>query len=105
MAQVRPKILLRYGRINLPIRVPISDQLVDPLAFTYLSADTPSGQSSINVKNITGFFANQILLIGEPGQQGSEIIQTSHSTNPSVLTIQLASSTVYPHSAGTKIYR
>lgn len=105
MSQVRPKILLRYGRINQPIRVPMSDQLVDPLAQTLISSDAAAGASTLTVANITGFAINQILLIGNPGLQGSEIVKTSASVSPvSPNTISLASALVYAHTANTPVY-
>lgn len=100
MAQIRPKILLRYGRINLPIRVPMIDQTVDALN-TFLTADTASASTTLTVKNITGFAINKILLIGEAGNQGSEIIKTSTSVAPTGSTVTLASATVFPHSSST----
>lgn len=105
MSQIRPKILMRYGRINEPVRVPFYDLLVDPLTKTVLTADTASGVNTLTVKNITNFAVNQILLIGEPGQQGSEIIKTHASTAPSGSTITLASNLVFPHSSSTWVYR
>ena len=101
--KIRPKILLRYGRINEPIRVPILDLLVDPIAETFLNSDTASGTGSLTVKNITGFAVNQILLIGEIGSQSSEIIKTHAVTAPTGYTLTLASNTTQPHSAGSRI--
>lgn len=106
MSQIRPKILLRYGRINLPIRVPISDQLVDPLTQTFITTAAVAGASSLTVANITNFARNQVLLVGEPGLQGSEIISTSSTTSPSSpATITLASALIYAHPANTPVYR
>lgn len=70
---------------------------------TYLNSDTASGVSSLSVKNITGFAANQILIIGDIGGQNSEIIKTHAVTAPSGSTITLAAATVFPHSASTYI--
>ncbi len=93
---------MRYGRQNQPIRVPIETLLVDNTG-TFLTADTASGSGTLTVKNITGFAINQILLIGDAGNQGSEIIKTHASTAPTGSTITLASNTVFPHSAGTSV--
>jgi hypothetical protein len=105
MSQIRPKILLRYGRINEPIRIPISDQLVDPLAQTFLSADSVPSVTVISVANITGFAINQILLIGEPGNQNSEIVKTSATVAPATGQVTLTAGTVYGHTASTPVYR
>lgn len=103
--EVRPKILLRYGRINLPIRVPIIDELVDPLAQTFLASSAAALDGTLTVANITGFDSNQILLIGDPGNQSSEIVRIDSTTQPSGSTITLATSTVYAHPANTPVYR
>lgn len=102
MNQIRPKILLRYGRINQPLRIPIYDLIIDSIP-SMLTADMPSASSTLTVKNITGFAINQILLIGEPGNEGSEIIKTHSSTAPTGSTITLASNTVFPHSSSTPV--
>ena len=104
MAQIRPKVILTNGRVQMPLRVQILDLLVGDPIKTFLTSDTASGVSTLTVKNIQGFSTNQILLIGEPGNQGSEIIKTHASSAPSGSTITLASSTTLPHSASTFIY-
>lgn len=72
---------------------------------TYLTTNTASGVSSLSVKNITGFLKNQVLLIGEMGNEGTEIIKTLAATDPSGSTIDLATATTtaFPHSAGTPV--
>lgn len=102
--QIRPKILLRYGRINLPIRVPMYDQLVDPLAQTFLIADASASSGSLSVANSTGFAINQILLIGEIGNENSEIIKTSASAAPSSQVITLATALTFAHTTNTPVY-
>ncbi len=101
MSQIRPQIQMRYGRQNQPVRVPISNMLVDPVAQTYLQSDIAAGSSSIIVQNITNFATNQILLIGDPGNQNSEIIKTSGA--PSGSTITLATNTKFAHTASTPV--
>lgn len=103
MSQISPVIDLRYGRQNQPIRVPIDPLLVDPPAQTFLSADAAAGVSQISVANITGFAVNQILLIGDPGNQNSEIIKTSTSSPPASGIVFLASTTAFAHTASTPV--
>jgi len=103
--QTRPKILMRYGRINLPIRVPIIDELVDPLAQTFLVNNTTGGSTNLVVANIIGFEINQVLLIGEPGNENSEIVFTSSVTAPTGSTITTNSGILFPHAANTPVYR
>lgn len=101
--KIRPKVLLRYGRINQPIRVPIYDLLVDSQT-TFLVTDSLVGATSLSVKNTTSFAVNQILLIGAPGQQGSEIVKVSSTVAPTTGTITLAGPLMQPHGANTTIY-
>jgi hypothetical protein len=58
--QIRPKLLITYGRQNQPLRVPGSDLLLNAHK-TFLTADMASGSGTLTVKNITGFAINQIL--------------------------------------------
>jgi len=72
--------------------------------FTYLSADATSGGSTLTVQSIVGFGVNQILCIGEIGEEQSEVIKTHATTAPSGTTITLASNLVFNHSQDTKVY-
>lgn len=69
-----------------------------------LGADVAAGASTITVVNINKFAVNKILLIGEFGEEKSEIIKTHASSAPSGTTVTLASNTVFAHPAGTKVY-
>jgi hypothetical protein len=71
---------------------------------TFLSTDMASASGTLTVKNITGFAINQVLIIGELGNEGTELIKTHASTAPTGSTITLASNTVFPHSSGTPVY-
>ncbi len=71
---------------------------------TYLTADIAATVGSITVKNIKGFAINQVILIGELGAEGSEIIKTHSATAPTGSTVTLASNTLLPHSSGDKVY-
>jgi len=104
MAQIRPNLQLAYGRSQMPLRVDIRDLLVGDPVQTILSADIASGSGTLTVKNISGFAVNQVLLIGEPGTQQAEIINTHASTAPSGSTVTLAANTVLNHSSSTVVY-
>jgi len=95
--------MMRYGRQNQPVRVPIENMLIDPTAQTYLQSDVTAGSSTITVQNIANFAINQFLLIGDAGNQNSEIIKTSAGTPPSGSTITLASNLQFAHSASTPV--
>src|SRR3990167_7817035 len=75
-----------------------------PQQISFLTADAASGVSTFTVKNILGFAVDQILLIGELGHEGSEIVKTSSSTAPSGSTITLTTTTSLPHYQGDKVY-
>ena len=100
--QRRPKILLKYGRSNAPLRAPIFD-LTDQTTETFLTSDTVAGATTLIVKDPTNIRINQVLLIGKDGVQGSELIKTHTATNPSGQVVTLVSATQYPHSSSTPI--
>lgn len=68
---------------------------------TFLNSNTAAGVTSLTVKNITSFADNQILVIGQFGNEGSEIAYVNGT--PSGSTIILDSATTFPHSASTPI--
>lgn len=71
---------------------------------TELTAAVAASSGTITVKDIDGFAVNKILIIGELGVEGSEVIKTHGSTAPSGTTITLAANTEFAHGAGTKVY-
>jgi hypothetical protein len=58
---------------------------------TFLTAEATAGVSTLTVGNIKNFAINQILLIGELGDENSEIIKTHTATAPTGSTITLLS--------------
>ncbi len=100
MSQIRPFIEMRVGQINLPLRVPISPLLVDA-PVTTLTVNTASGATVLSVNNANLFFNSFPILIGEPGNQTSEVSYIQSITGND---ITLQSATTYPHSASTNIY-
>ena len=92
MAQIRPKVILTNGRVQQPVRVDNSDVVVDPIS-SVLILDTASSSSTLLVKNIAGFAINQILLVGDIANEGTEIVKTNASTAPTGSTITLVSCT------------
>ena len=63
-----------------------------------------SGVGSITVYSISQFAVDKILLIGEYGSEGSEIIKTHAATAPTGFTVTLASNTTKPHDKDTPVY-
>lgn len=80
-----------------------NQELVKNKKYSFLSADIASASSTITVENIVDFAINQIILIGNLGQNKSEIILTHTSTTPTGDTITLASNTLEAHSRGDKV--
>lgn len=90
---------------NRQVYIDLFPLVASQLEETALGADVASGASTLTVDSIDGFAIDQILLIGELGKEGSEIIKTNSSTAPTGTTITLASNTTKAHSARTKVYR
>lgn len=101
--KIRPKVLINYGRQNEPVRIPIADLLLNTQQ-SFLTNDFASGQGSITIQNITGFAVNQVLFIGTPGNENSEIIKTHSATAPTGSTVTLASNTTQAHSNTDPVY-
>lgn len=68
---------------------------------TFLTVNTASGVTSLSVKNITSFANNQILVIGQFGNEGTEIAYVNGA--PSGSTLTLTTATTYPHSADSPV--
>ena len=66
---------------------------------TYLDTDHATGLTALSA-NGTDFAVGQYVLIGQPGNEKSEIVQVHASTPPTATTITLASATVFPHNRG-----
>lgn len=100
--KIRPKILIRIGRQNQPLRIDNFDLFIDAQQ-SFLFSDIANGVSSFSVQNPYGFAVNQILYIGIFGNEGSEFIKTHAATAPSGQTIALASNTLYSHNASDQV--
>lgn len=92
MSRIRPKVILTNGRVQQPVRVQNQDVVVDPIQ-SFLIFDTASSSLVLSVKNILGFAIDQILLLGDAGGQGTEIVKMSHTIAPTGSTLTLYSST------------
>lgn len=78
--------------------------LVEEVNFSNLNTAVSSASSTITVYSIVSFSTNQVLIIGEPGSAGSEIILTHASTSPTGNTVTLASNTTKAHPKDDKVY-
>lgn len=101
----RPKILLDYGRVNEPIRVPISDLLLS-MPMTYLTNDTAAGVTSVTIANgdelFVGTNTTPYVIIGQPGNQNTENCIPIDVLSDT--TVTLLGETQFPHSASTPVY-
>lgn len=86
-----------------PILVDVSDLWQDTNG-SQLKESVTSGTGTIQVYSIADFAVSKILLIGEFGQEGSEIIKTHAATAPTGTTVTLASNVVKSHPKDTPVY-
>ena len=101
--KIRPKVLIDFGRVNEPIRIPIID-LINNSVQSFLTNDFATGVSSLTVQNTFGFSTNQILFIGTTMNENSEIVKTSSSVSPSGQTVTLNSATTQAHTNTDPIF-
>ena len=69
---------------------------------TYLDTDYTSG-ITLTVKNNSSFAANDILVVGEPGQEGTEAVAIQSISGKTTITAK--SALRFPHNKGMTIYR
>ena len=70
-----------------------------------MSDDSLAGASTIEVLSIAGIGVGDYLLLGEFGQETTEIVRVHTVTAPSGTTITLNANAVYPHTRSTAVYR
>jgi len=78
--------------------------LVEEAPYSSLSAGSAAGASTLSVYSISSFAINKPLLIGEFGQEGSEIIKTHTDTAPTGTTVTLVTTLTKSHPKDTKVY-
>ena len=76
---------------------------------TNLASDAVSGASSLAVQSIIGFeslstSSGQVIIVGEIGNEKTEILRTSNATGPSGTTVTLQSTLLFDHPQDTKVY-
>ncbi len=97
---MQPFLSIRNKRLYIKLR-PLVENKEE---VSFLGAAVAAGAGTITVANINKFAVNKILLIGEVGEEKSEIIKTHASSAPSGTTVTLASNTVFAHPANTSVY-
>jgi hypothetical protein len=68
---------------------------------SFLTVNTASGVTSLSIKNITSFADNQIIVVGQFGNEGTEILTINGTPSGSTLTLDNA--TTFPHSADSPV--
>lgn len=66
---------------------------------TYLTADVASGVTALSADGVN-FSIGQFIVIGQPGNITTEIVQIHASTVPTATTITLAAATLFAHNRG-----
>ena len=89
---------------NNQVYVDLAPLVEAGLEQTVLTADVSASSGTITVKNIDNITTSDFLLLGELGEEGSEIVTTHASTSPSGTTVTLAANTTFAHSSGKKVY-
>lgn len=72
---------------------------------TFLTADSNSGSSTLTVENINGFGVSDYLIIGQVGNEETELVQVHAVTAPSGTTITLTGTTARAHARDTYVQR
>lgn len=86
-----------------PILVDVDDLWQD-VNKSSLNVTATTGLTAITVYSISDFAINKILLFGEWGKEGSEIVKTHASTAPTGNTVTLAAALVKNHPKDTPVY-
>jgi hypothetical protein len=81
-----------------------NSELTESAYQTSLKSSAVSGASTLSAYSIAGIAVNNIVVIGEFGQEGTEIIKTHASSAPSGTTVTLASNLVKSHPKDTVVY-
>ena len=81
-----------------------NSQLVLNRYHSNLGADVASGVGAISVYSISQFAIDQVLCIGEFGNEGTEIINTHAATAPTGTTVTLVANLAKAHSKDTPVY-
>ncbi len=96
---MQPRIFHKNNQVHID-----QSALVETaLEVTELTADMAIG-TTLTVKNNNKFAINQVLLLGELGDEDTEFVKTHATAAVSGTTITLAATSIRSHGAGTKVY-
>lgn len=88
---------------NKEIEIDHGSLLPEVLNESYLDLDAAAGATTLTLPNIANFAVNQIVYIGELGEEDAEIVKSHASTPPSGTTVTLASALARSHANGTRV--
>ena len=110
---VLPRLEVQNLGASLKVLYVDNSYLIKDKKFTFLSGDALAGATSISTASTVGFHSlttssGQVIMIGELGQEKTEIIRTSDNTAPGgtgvTLTGVVARSLRFDHPQDTKVY-
>lgn len=79
--------------------------LLQDVESTTIELDSVAGASTYTVKSIVSFGVGDYILVGEFGQEDSEIVRLHASSAPTGTTITLSAACTFAHDRSTQIYR
>ena len=86
------------------LRASNTERLIKGKVKTYISSEAAAASGTFTAESISGFAIGQRLIVGQVGEERSEILRVHASTAPSGSTITLAANSTYRHEVGTPIY-
>lgn len=98
MAANFPQLRATYGQaigVDLYFQFP---NLLD-YPYSYLDADAAAGDTALTANGVD-FSVAQYIVIGQPGNEKTELVKVHASTPPTATAITLAAALAYPHSRG-----
>lgn len=90
--------------MSVILRAPTTDRLVRGKPKTYITVGIASASATLTVESINGFAISKFLIVGNIGEERTEVIKIHTATPPSGSTITLATNTVYRHEKGTPVF-
>jgi len=91
--------------VGYPTIQAVNQDFLLKVAKLEMSADSLAAAASLSVLSVVGIGVGDYLLIGDFGQETSEIVRVSTGVAPSAGTITLNANAVFAHPRGTPVYR
>lgn len=101
MSTPLPSLKAKYGE-GIGVELLFAFPYLDENEKTYLDANASAGDTVLTASG-TNFAIGQYIVIGQPGNEKTEIVQIHASTAPTSTTITLAAGLSFPHNQGDVI--